>query len=174
MWRKLMVGIRIFVHALVIVFALYETHEAQVASGGTYTLEQTVIANGGGKSMSGNYTVEGTTAQAVAGTVSGASTYGVNGGFWQAFFAPTAAMVSISGRVFDAQGMPIGQVRMILNDGSGTILTVITNNFGYYRIDGVEVGQTYILTPTNRRYRFAARVVTVMDEIVELDIVAQQ
>lgn len=65
---------------------------AQIAVGGSFTLEQTAVAAVGGKSSGGNFSVEGTTAQTIAGTRSADSTKALHGGFGNAStFAPTAA-----------------------------------------------------------------------------------
>ena len=39
----------------------------QIATGGSYTLEQAVVANGGGTSTGNTYSISGTTGQSVAG-----------------------------------------------------------------------------------------------------------
>src|SRR5687768_14221420 len=80
---------------------------AQVASGGNYTLNQAVVASGGGTSndAGNNYKVEGTAGQPTAGTFDNVGTYSIRGGFWSPNpFAPTAAGANISGRVVTANG----------------------------------------------------------------------
>lgn len=131
-------------------------------SGGNYDLSHSVIAGGGEKSAGAAYQVAGTIAQAVAGTVStGTSTttntqYSVRGGFW-AFgqLAPTAAAVSLSGRVFSGKGAGIiRRVRIVLTDGSGLERSTQTNGFGYYRFDDLEVGKLYIVRAQSLNFAF--------------------
>jgi hypothetical protein len=84
--------------------------------------------------------------------------------------APTAANVSVSGRVLSAQGHGIRNARVTLTDANGATRTAITSSFGYYRFDEVEVGQTYIVGVRSKRYQFSnqTQVVFVGDEITDL------
>src|SRR6266700_7879122 len=79
------------------------TATRQIASGGPYSLDQSVIASGGGDATGGSYAIIGTSGQSTAGTFSTAGGYGVRGGFWQGTLFPTAAPVSVRGRVLTAQ-----------------------------------------------------------------------
>src|SRR5207253_2118104 len=54
----------------------------QIATGGTYTLEQAVIASGGGSSTGTGYAVDGTAGQSAAGSGLMGSSYGLDDGFW--------------------------------------------------------------------------------------------
>lgn len=84
--------------------------------------------------------------------------------------APTAANVSVSGRVVSAFGSGIGKVRVSLTDSSGETRTVVTSTFGYFRFDEVQAGQTYIVGVRSKRYQFAEpdQVISVNDEIGDL------
>ena len=139
-------------------------------SGGPYVMTQSVIANGGGSSNAGSYAVEGTIAQPSAGGQSSGGTYFVHGGFWQAFLAPTAAHVSVSGIVRTVEGTAINNVQLELADGTGTIRTARTNPFGYFRFENVEAGNTYVLSATHKQFEFATTVVSVVDEVIDLTI----
>jgi CSLREA domain-containing protein len=69
---------------------------------------------------------------------------------------PTAASVSIAGRVLAADGTGIANV--IVTAGCGGLaepLTVRTNTFGYYRFEGLSAGSTCFVTVNSRRYLFA-------------------
>src|SRR6476620_5984406 len=133
---------------------------AQVATGANYTLEQSVIANGGGKSDGGTFSVEGTVGQTSAGMQSTSSSFGVHGGFWQSLLEPTAAMVSISGQVVSANGSPIARARVTLIDGSGIIRTAVANNFGNFQINDVQVGRTYFISASAKELRFVPQMLT--------------
>jgi WD40 repeat protein len=88
--------------------------------------------------------------------------------------APTAANVSVSGRVLSAAGSGIRNVRISLTDANGATRTAITSSFGHYRFENVEVEQTYVISVSSRRFNFAnpARVVAVADEVTNLDFTA--
>lgn len=62
---------------------------AQIATGGTYSLEQGVIANGGGQSSGTGYVVDGTLAQSLAGGPLMGSPYNLFSGFWEGLSGPT-------------------------------------------------------------------------------------
>jgi len=133
---------------------------AQIAVGGNYTLTQTSIAGGGasgsGASASGNYSVEGTIGQNAAGTKQQNSPNTFQPGFWTTqTFAPTAAGVTVGGRVLTANGVGIGKTRVTLTSGSGEIRTAISSAFGYFRFDDITTGETYIFTVYAKRYAFS-------------------
>ena len=89
--------------------------------------------------------------------------------------APTAAAVTISGRVTNVQGRGLSNVRLTLQGADAAPRRVQTNSFGFYSFAEVPVGATYILTVSSKKYRFAepTRVISVSAEIVNADFVAE-
>jgi hypothetical protein len=87
---------------------------------------------------------------------------------------PTAANVSVGGRVFDSGTSGMSKVAVTLTNASGNSQTVYTNSFGHYKFDEVPVGQTYILTVNHRKYLFpdSPRVVAVEDNLTNVDFQA--
>ncbi len=85
---------------------------------------------------------------------------------------PTAASVSVSGRVVSSLGAGVSNALVILTDQNGVARTVKTNSSGYYRFDDVEAGQTYIFNVSHERYQFSPRVVSAVGDIGEFDFVA--
>jgi hypothetical protein len=144
----------------------------QVATGGTYTLEQQVVAGGGGSSNEANYAIEGTIGQSIAGTFSTSSNYGLRGGFWQPIIETTAAHVSVAGQVLTSDGRFIGGARVILVDSVGRSQQRVSNPFGYFRFDNIEVGQSYVLSVMSKQHIFVSRVVNLEDAINDLTIFA--
>lgn len=88
--------------------------------------------------------------------------------------APTAADVSVSGRVTTAAGQGIRNVRVTLTAPDGSVRNAVTGSFGYYRFDDVETGRTYVLEVASRRYAFSqpTRTISVNDELTDIDFVA--
>lgn len=86
-------------------------------------------------------------------------------------FAPTAAAVGISGRVMTKSGRGVAKARVTLTGASGETRMFITNPFGYYRFPDVEAGQTYVITVSSKQYRFAPRVLTVIEEMENVDFI---
>ncbi len=68
---------------------------------------------------------------------------------------PTAAPVSVSGRVVSANGRGISFALVKAQDANGTSWFARTNTFGYYRLTGLTAGDSYVLTASARSYSFA-------------------
>jgi subtilisin-like proprotein convertase family protein len=77
-----------------------------------------------------------------------------------------AASVPVGGRVMNAAGNGISRATVTLTPtGGGETRTAITNSFGYYGFDDVQVGQNYIIQVSNKRYSFDPQVVFVTEEM---------
>jgi hypothetical protein len=87
---------------------------------------------------------------------------------------PTAASVTVGGRVATSDGIGIARAQVTITDGAGNARTVLTTPFGYYSFDGVEAGSTYVLTVRSKQYLFAdsPRVLSVEDNIKDIDFIA--
>lgn len=110
-----------------------------------------------------------TTTNAVTGTVStnGVCPFGI--AIPPDPLVPTAAPVTVGGRVMWDLGKGIFRARLNLTDDEGNTRTTFTNPFGYYRFEGVEVGKTYILTVSSKNHQFAPQILTINEEIVNLN-----
>jgi len=90
--------------------------------------------------------------------------------------APTAAPVTISGRAMTEGGTGIANATIVLSGGDLTApLVTRTNVFGYYHIDGVPAGGTYILEIISKRYSFPqpTQVINVDDNVVDVNFIAE-
>jgi hypothetical protein len=88
---------------------------------------------------------------------------------------PTATIVNISGRVTRQDGRGVPRVRVVLQDVStGLIKTVQTNPFGYFQIQGLEIGHFYILTARSKRHQFTPEnySLTLMEDLTEINFTA--
>lgn len=84
---------------------------------------------------------------------------------------PTAGTATVSGRVTNGKsGVPNAQV--FITGQNGTLKTTTTNSLGYFSFDEIEVGQIYIVSATSKRFQFNSRVVNVMDEVSDLELIA--
>ncbi|MBX3283702.1 MAG: carboxypeptidase regulatory-like domain-containing protein [Acidobacteria bacterium] len=88
--------------------------------------------------------------------------------------APTAATSSVGGQVRTVDGRGIGNTVVTLTGVDGTVRRALTNQMGFYRIDNVPTGGTYVLGATSKRYTFDTRVVTVGDNITDADITPRE
>lgn len=84
-----------------------------------------------------------------------------------------AASVPVGGRVLDSNGFGVAKARVTLTgSNNGATRTVITNGFGYYRFDDVEVGQNYIFEVNSKRHAYNPQVIFVTEEIENLNFTA--
>ena len=139
-------------------------------SGGDFTIEKSVIASGGGTQAGSDFAIENTIGQTVPENVQGGQ-FTIFGGFITSPLAPTAASVTVSGKVLTPDGRGLINAVVILTDSGGSTRTARTGGFGNYRFDDVEVGQAYIFTVSSRRYNFAPQIVTVLEDLLNLNFV---
>ncbi|MBC7898438.1 MAG: carboxypeptidase regulatory-like domain-containing protein, partial [Saprospiraceae bacterium] len=90
--------------------------------------------------------------------------------------APTAASVAVGGRVTNSNGGGIRNAIVTLTAPNGSTRQVRTGAFGYYRFEGVQAGETYIIGITAKRFTFGQPtiVIAVLDEVTGLDFTAEQ
>lgn len=151
------------------------TTNAQVASNGNYSLNQTVIAAGGETSSDSTgsiYKIEGTLGQPIAGTLANAGVYSIRSGFWSPIsLSPTAANGSISGRIVTRDGAGIRNVIVVLTGGGlFTPRTSRSGTFGNFTFEDVEVGHVYTLSVQSKKYGFPqdSQVLSLMDNVADI------
>ena len=153
--------------ALAIALSMIGVASAQ--SGGQYTVEKSVIAGGGGTSAGGTFSLQGTIGQAVAGGPSTNSPFSLRSGFWSSDVAPTAAGVSITGRVMFS-GRGVAGAIVVIALGDGTFRYARTNTFGNFNFDDLLVGQTVLIDVQSRRHNFAPQLISLSDSISGLEL----
>ncbi|MCA1589803.1 MAG: carboxypeptidase regulatory-like domain-containing protein, partial [Acidobacteria bacterium] len=67
---------------------------------------------------------------------------------------PTAAGVTVSGRVLDREGRGVSKARVTMQDQEGNVFASLTNPFGYFLITDLTAGGTYVAEVRHRRLRF--------------------
>jgi hypothetical protein len=164
-----------FIILTLILLALPQISAAQIASGGGFSLEKSVIASGGGEGVNGAFNMTGTTGQSAAGAVTTShAVFRLANGFWTPDqLAPTAALVSIGGKVTTADGNGIRNAVVTLTDTRGAIRTTYTGTFGRFTFADLEVGGIYVLTVSTKKYVFSnpTRVISVSDGLNDLDFI---
>jgi serine protease AprX len=85
--------------------------------------------------------------------------------------APTAANVSVSGRVVDAHGVGVRGAVITITHGSGTEFRAQSNNFGNFTIQDVPAGRSYVVTASHRKFIFnpASLAISVDDDVAGLE-----
>ena len=81
---------------------------------------------------------------------------------------PTAARVSIAGRVLTAEGAGLRNALVSLRDQNGNTRTAITSAFGYYHFDDVELGD-YVVGVSAKRYTYSPRFLNVSGSLSNID-----
>ncbi len=81
--------------------------------------------------------------------------------------APTAANVSVSGRVLDPHNVGVRGAVVTITDGAATEFQARTNNFGNFTFRNVPAGRSYILNVAHRKLIFdpASVAISVDDEV---------
>ncbi len=85
---------------------------------------------------------------------------------------PTAAAVTVSGRVSTANGRGLRNAEVTLLNSNGTFMTARTTNFGYFSFEGIASGQSVIISVRSKRYTFAPQVVSLQDSATDISFVA--
>ncbi|HEX8738212.1 MAG TPA: carboxypeptidase-like regulatory domain-containing protein [Pyrinomonadaceae bacterium] len=88
-------------------------------------------------------------------------------------FVTTAASVSVSGRLIAPNSRGVAGARVTMTGADGVPRRALTNPFGYYRFDNVQVGETYIFAVESKQYSFAPQTVYVGEELNDLDFVVK-
>jgi hypothetical protein len=100
---------------------------------------------------------------------------GVHGGWIDSITnvscVPTSAGVDVSGRVMTPDGRGLRNATVTMTDLHGNVRTAVTSSFGYYRFEGVPVGDSYVMAVNSRLYRFTPRVVQVTDTLTDVDFI---
>ncbi|QQS42715.1 MAG: carboxypeptidase regulatory-like domain-containing protein [Acidobacteriota bacterium] len=85
----------------------------------------------------------------------------------------TAADARISGRVFTNDGRPVSNAVVTMVDPDGIPRSVRTNPLGYFVVDDVPAGETYVLQVRAKGLAFLPRLVQVGEDIDSLRIFAE-
>lgn len=83
---------------------------------------------------------------------------------------PTAAEVTLSGRVTDNYGRGISRALVSATDESGMLRTATTNSFGNYVLRGLPAGAAYIVSVAGtKRFSYTPRFVSLEDNLSGFD-----
>ncbi len=93
---------------------------------------------------------------------------------WAGNTVVTAANVAVSGRVLTQNGGGLARATVTITDQSGNVRTAKSNSFGYYKFEAVESGATYTFGVFSKGYQFNPQVVTVNDNLTELNFTPEQ
>jgi len=100
-------------------------------------------------------------------TAAGSGGYTLN--FNCTTLAPTAAGVTVSGRVLGEDGRGLANANVTITDQVGNARVMITGGKGAFSFPDVQPGQTYTVSVGSKRYNFAPRIVEITDDISDLN-----
>jgi len=105
---------------------------------------------------------------------SGSNNHTFDVGF--SLLGPSAANVSVSGRIATANGNGIRNVRVFLTEEDGTVHNALTGSFGYYIFEEIAGGQNVVVSVAAKRYTFpqTARLVTLNESAAEIDWISNE
>ena len=72
-----------------------------------------------------------------------------------------------------SNGRGLRNAIVVIKDSQGVMRTAVTGSFGTYHFDDVTVGQNYIISVRSKRFRFIPQVITVTDQLTDVDFVAE-
>lgn len=109
--------------------------------------------------------------RAVCGTVASLSPFAL-----AINLAPSASMVSVSGRALTAGGFGIRNAVIDLVGPDGSVRNARSNAFGYFQFEGVPAGETYVMSIRSKRYTFAqpSIVINLADDVQGLEFVSNE
>lgn len=87
--------------------------------------------------------------------------------------APTAAGVTVSGRVTDAGGRGVYGARLLMFDPHGERRYARTNPFGFYHFTETAAGAVYTISVAHKKHRFAPRVFSATDNTNDFNFTAE-
>lgn len=88
-------------------------------------------------------------------------------------FGPTSANVTVSGRVLTKDGHGLRNAIVTLTDANGAVRTARSSSFGNYSFENIETGRTYVIAVNSKRFTFTPRILTVNEELSNIDLIAE-
>lgn len=84
------------------------------------------------------------------------------------YIGPTAGEVSVGGRVFGPNGRGLSNAEVIMVELGGVVRTTRTSSFGYFAFDGIQAGQSVVLSVRSKRFQYQPQIVSLQDNALDL------
>jgi hypothetical protein len=101
----------------------------------------------------------------------GGETGEISGGWGLELLTSAEAGAEVSGRVLTPSGLGLRNAIVSITDSNGNRRTATTSSFGFYQFEDVELGGTYVIGVSSKRYRFTARLLQVFEALADVDFV---
>jgi hypothetical protein len=86
---------------------------------------------------------------------------------------PTAAGVSVAGRVLSAGNQGVKNALVTLTGNQGVVWETRTSSLGYFEFEDVIPGQTYVVAVSSKSHQFVPRVLSVEDNMTGVNFQAE-
>jgi len=95
----------------------------------------------------------------------------ISGGWGLELLTPDEASAQVFGRVLTPGGLGLRNATVSITDSNGVRRTATTSSFGVYQFDGIELGGTYVMGVSSKRFRFSPRVLQIYNTLADVDFV---
>jgi murein DD-endopeptidase MepM/ murein hydrolase activator NlpD len=79
------------------------------------------------------------------------------------------SFATVSGQVLDASGRGLRNAIVSILDAQNVSRSVPTSSLGFYSLDNIQIGGTYQISVTSRRYRFDAKQLAITDNLANVN-----
>ncbi|MEP6945146.1 MAG: carboxypeptidase-like regulatory domain-containing protein [Acidobacteriota bacterium] len=86
-------------------------------------------------------------------------------------FIPTAAPVSVTGRILNPYGAGLQNAIVTVIEANGAVHTAQTSAFGYFSFPAVESGQSVVISVRSKQFQFDPQIATLGDNIADLQFI---
>jgi hypothetical protein len=85
---------------------------------------------------------------------------------------PVVATTSVSGRVTTSGGRPVSRAWVGVTGTGGELYWTFSNNFGYFRIQGITPGAGYMIGAYSKEYTFTPQAIDISNNVTGVSIAA--
>lgn len=141
-------------------------------TGGPFAIKRNIPLPGGVLQAQG-LTLESVLGQPLVGITSNGP-ISVSGGIIVPQLVPTAAQVSVSGRVLGPGGtFAVRNAVVSIVDLDGIERIAVTGTFGFFKFTGISAGRSYVLSVQSRRYQYASTIIDVSDTVTGIVMIGE-
>jgi len=91
----------------------------------------------------------------------------------QVILSASPNQAEITGRLLTPYGEAISGANVTFTAGNGKSISMLSDNRGSYRFGGLTLGETYTISAASRRWKFTPLTVSVLEQSVNVDLIAE-
>lgn len=89
------------------------------------------------------------------------------------YLIPSAAPVSLGGRLLTPDGNGLRNAQVILTEANGAVHQVTSSAFGYFNFPSIESGQNVVVSVRSKQFQFTPQLVSLNDNVADLQMTAR-